>query len=295
VRSIHFLCHRNFVVVVVVAKQSSDAERACEVIAEFAATLVRASSTTTTTTTTTTEPTSLTTALTVAQEQLLKARMQRTMAHVVRVTARAICSTSLAARLAGLLVAQRLVAALANIERYRRSSSSSSAADAPSSDESATYTTEAPVQCALLPTVHDLWSTVLARLDDRRAPVVIDAVRTIDAFVVASRSFVATRFAREAWPSLVNLMQPTTTAMLGHSAEHKRAAAIVACVAAAVRHCELAHGALVAIRDTTARWSSTLRWPAADADTMSAQLQRIERDCVVQLTAPLVEPSADVL
>lgn len=261
-------------------------------IAEFAATLQRASTTT------------MTSVAVVVTSELTKPRMQRTMASVVRVTARAIRSTSLAARLSGLLIAQRIVVALANIDRHTRESAAAAATAKRDHDEqpmmnendesTETYASEAPMQCQLLPTVHDLWASVLARLDDRRAPVVIDAVRTVEAFINASGSFVATRFAREAWPLLTNHMRSTTTTttMLGHSGEHKRSVAIVECVAAAVRRCELTAEALVAIRDACAQHWSMLRWP--ESHSLDA-VRAIERDCIAQLNTSPIEPTTDVL
>jgi hypothetical protein len=229
--------------------QTPHAERALDVVAEYAGTLARAAA---------------------LDARLLSAqRVQRTLASAVRVGVRAAKSTALPARLAGLLVAQRLLAALALAEaraahaddtptQRTDATADNDADDKRDADDTATYTTQGPVSVRLLPTVHDFWAVLVARLDDRLTPVVIAAVDTLAAMARAAKSFISARVGKEAWPLLLRAVATRTP--LAHSAEHKLARAVFECVDALVAHCDLAPPVLRNIDAAVQRWQG-VAWP----------------------------------
>ena len=113
----------------------------------------------------------------------------------------------------------------------------------------------------LLPTVHKIWSALVARLGDKSVGVVQKALQTLTQTATVAGNFIASRFVNEAWPRLERLLAGVPDPSPFGGLRYRLTVNCVRALLAVIRHCELQPSECVAIavavrRVDAVRWSN---------------------------------------
>lgn len=196
----------------------------------------------------------------------LPPRLVRVTAPLAALLPRAIRSRAPAARVAALALTERLIGALR------------AAPAPPASDDGR----EAPTQSGakLLPTVHDVWASLVPRLSDTELSVALAALHVLASIASAAGSFLRTRIADNVLPALQTSLLSFTAAarapVQAYSSQHKRTALAAACLATVVAQCDLSPATLVGIGALARDVAHKYDW--RELADVSARLKSLQTD-----------------
>jgi hypothetical protein len=171
----------------------------------------------------------------VARAGALPPRLVRVTAPLAALLPRAIRSRAPSSRVAALALAGRLIGAL-------------HAAHLQKSDESEDRDAQG---AKLLPTVHDVWASLVPRLSDAELPVALAAMHVLATIATAAGSFLRVRIGDNVVPvlqtSLLSFGAVRGVAVHAFSSQHKRTAQALECLTTVAEQCDLPPATLTAI------------------------------------------------
>lgn len=172
----------------------------------------------------------------VARAGPLPPRLVRVTVPLAALLPRAIRSRAPSSRVAALALAGRLIGAL-HVTHLQKS--------ADSEDR------DAQQGAKLLPTVHDVWASLVPRLSDAELPVALAAMHVLATIATAAGNFLRVRIGDNVVPvlqtSLLSFGAVRGVAVHAFSSQHKRTAQALECLTTVAAHCDLPPATLTAI------------------------------------------------
>lgn len=190
-------------------------------------------------------------------------RLVRVTAPLAALLPRAIRSRSAAARVAALALTSRLVGALK--VAHDRAGNTETNADGGGGAK-------------LLPTVHDVWASLVPRLDDSELAVSLAALHVLATLADVAGSFLRTRVADNVVPTLRTALRSygTRAPVSLHSGQHKRTLLALDCLSVIARRCELPPATLASIGALAHDVAQSYDW--RDVPDVAARLKSLQTD-----------------
>lgn len=200
----------------------------------------------------------------------LPPRLVRVTAPLAALLPRAIRSRSPASRVAALALTARLVGAL-KVAHDR--AASMAAGDA------AVATRDADAGAKLLPTVHDVWSSLVPRLDDGELAVSLAALHVLATLADVAGAFLRSRVADNVVPALRRALLAygsRASPVPVHSSQHKRTLLALESLGVIARRCELPPATLASIGALARDVAQQFDW--RDTPDVAARLKSLQTD-----------------